>query len=87
MPIEVKRTWDGGPLREWAAKRPNGNWGIPHQKGGYAGRYVCDECLSPVNGLYEPKIGFGDGRKWLCSDCRTLLKHKQAVPAGLRRKS
>ena len=71
MAIEVKRMWDGGPLRQWSATRPlnaGGNW-VRYQSrdlDGYAGAYVCDGCRMPCRGVYfVQRVS-----KWLCKACK-----------------
>jgi hypothetical protein len=81
--IEIRRMWEGGPLRQISATA-RGRWTID-DKGEFRGPYVCDECLKPVSGIYEPKRGVGDGRKWLCAECRTKLTPKQQQPESLRK--
>lgn len=57
--LQIRRTWEGGPLRQWAPTRPQGtNW-IPYAKGGVIGSYVCDGCQVLAKGVYlviQPKI-------------------------------
>ena len=72
--IEVKRMWDGGPLRQWAPQRPlhaGSTWvfysGVI---GGYVGPYVCDQCEQPVVGVYRVY----HVKKWICKACYELIR-------------
>ena len=54
--IEIRRAWDGGPLRQWS------RYG--------KGRYVCDKCGKPTKGVWrvqEPRKWLCQ----LCRDLRT----------------
>src|SRR3974390_2818824 len=55
--IEVRRMWEGGPLRQWTAKRPSSGKWVPYEHGGFAGRYVCADCQQTVAGLYRQNAG------------------------------
>jgi len=73
MAIETKRMWETGPLRQWANERPAGksSW-TRYENGnlvGFAGPYVCDDCLQPVVGVYRQK----GGAKWICRGCYELV--------------
>ena len=83
MTITIERMWEGGPLRQVSDKSRQG-WSRG-QNAAFKGRYVCDECLRPVAGVYEPKDGFGDGRKWLCSACRAAQRPRIPQPESLVR--
>lgn len=91
--MKVLRSWQGGPLMEFSG-RPHpkqGKWTEYHTypndpERQYSRNYICDECRRVVLGLYEPKLGVGDGTKWLCSDCRNAATPKQVQPQALRRK-
>jgi len=80
----VKRAWQGGPLRNFSTA-PKANWSRHDEDRLFWGPYVCDHCQRSVNGIYEPKPGIGDGRKWLCSECRNALRPKEARPEGFTR--
>lgn len=88
--FKVIRAWEGGPLMEFSGDpHPKGRWQPYHTFENdpllqFSRNYVCDECRSTVSGLYEPKQGVGDSRKWLCGDCRNRLRPKQEQPAHLR---
>jgi len=66
MEIPIKRTWAGGPLRQFSDKPFKGS--IP-VVGGYAGAYVCDvhDHITPLDGE-EGGVRRHDGR-WLCAPC------------------
>jgi hypothetical protein len=52
--IKVLRTWEGGPLRQMAIEKASNAFipfAISVEKCNYAGRYVCEGCNQPVNGL------------------------------------
>jgi hypothetical protein len=66
---EVRRMWEGGPLRQWSAKRTN-TTGLALGHGGFAGSYVCDGCQRSVDGLYDVR----EAKKWLCGACREARK-------------
>jgi hypothetical protein len=73
--IRVVRAWDGGPLRQFAATKLSGAF-IPYAKSinghHFAGRYVCDGCQQPSNGVRRQNDGrlSGNGHsRWLCDPC------------------
>jgi hypothetical protein len=77
------RMWDGGPLRQMAATKLS-NAFIPYEGGNlpFAGRYVCDNCLKPCQGVMRQNVGSQGNAvyidRWLCDQCRrTSLKPKQ----------
>ena len=70
--IEVRRMWEGGPLRQWTAKRPSSGKWVPYEHGGFAGRYVCADCQQTVAGLYRQNAG----AKWLCEACKRKLSER-----------
>jgi hypothetical protein len=78
MAIEIKRMWEGGPLRQWSAERPlKGKW-IAYATGGFAGCYVCEWCQESADGVYFVR----EPQKWLCGACkRALGKHRNAKAA------
>jgi hypothetical protein len=68
--IEVRQMWEGGPMREFAEKRPHEHWGMPYESPvmkGYAGSYVCAKCKEVTVGVYRDKKSGG----WTCAGCRT----------------
>jgi len=80
-PHEIRRMWEGGPLRQFSADRV-GSW-TPLDTGGYGGQYICDTCKNPVSGIYEAV----DGNGWQCSDCKGVAakaapKVKKPIPAS-----
>jgi hypothetical protein len=92
MAIEVLRSWEGGPLREFSDTRARSHWTNYH--GGpksYAGNYVCENCMAKTSGVYSVRLNSGGTTasfelKWLCGPCKTLLLPKQEQPESLRRK-
>ena len=64
----VARSWPGGPLRQYAVKGHLRRDGRPDRYDPTKSAYVCDRCLEPVAGVYEPKHGEG----WLCGTCRGM---------------
>jgi hypothetical protein len=71
--VELRRMWDGGPLRRWSPKPPfegrAGSW-MTHAGaiGGYvASSYVCEECREWTVGVYYY------GGKWVCEGCKNKL--------------
>jgi hypothetical protein len=67
--------WEGGPLRQMAATKVSGTF-IPYAKTinscHFAGRYVCDGCQQPSNGVRRQNDGrlSGNGHsRWLCDPC------------------
>lgn len=91
MTFVIERSWDGGPLREFANIRPKSGWGIPyHGKSLYANQYICDLCSKRVGGLYRAveRVTIGSQNPpftkaavevttWSCSACRPKSKTKQ----------
>ena len=75
--IQTRRMWPNGPLRLWSPER-HGNF-IPYAKGGYAGRYCCDDCLEPCAGVYRVI----HASKWLCGPCKRALATR-VLAEGLR---
>ncbi len=65
---EVKRMWNGGPLRQFSEGRGTASW-TAYDGGGYAGSYICDSCSEAVLGLYLAIPGI-----WVCADCRRRAK-------------
>ena len=64
MDIEIRRMWQGGPLRQCSEKRPSNSW-ISYGSGGYAGSYVCDRCGETGDGVYRVAHA-----RWWCGGCR-----------------
>ena len=87
------RMWEGGPLRQIAATKVSGTF-IPYARTingcHFAGRYVCDGCQQPSNGVRRQNDGrlSGNGHsRWLCDPCfegrerktRTLEQKQAAI--------
>ena len=77
--IEVRESWPGGPLREFAKVRPHRTWGLHYDDAEYpwAGSYVCGQCKETAGGVYRvpaaakaasPTPGIG----WLCAACKEM---------------
>ena len=66
---EIRRMWEGGPLREWSAERAKTGM-ISYATGGYVGCYVCDKCQQPAAGLYRDK----NSNHWHCKACHPKRK-------------
>lgn len=65
--VITARAWAGGPLRQYkAASRALSREGRPERYDPTKSAYVCDRCLEPVGGVYEP----GSGKGWLCGTRR-----------------
>jgi hypothetical protein len=76
--VSLGRSWGSGPLRYFAAQRPKnaGNNWIAQAGGGFAGAYVCDECVRPSIGVYYvPRVG-----KWLCRHCKNTFRPPTIMP-------
>ena len=73
--MEIKRMWNGGPLRQFSDKPFKGS--IP-VVGGYAGNYICDvyDHVTPTEGE-ESGVRCHDGR-WLCVPCGERHEHDKA---------
>jgi len=78
--IEVRPSWPGGPLREFAKARPHSSWGLHFDDAAYpwAGSYICADCKQVVDGIYfvpnaqkSPSRTRGNG--WLCAACKEKL--------------
>jgi hypothetical protein len=81
MPIEIKRMWEGGPLRQWSdTRQTSGGWlyYTNSQMTGYAGSYVCDECRQSTPGVYY----VSSVKKWLCRACKKLAKSSKQAKAA-----
>lgn len=65
--MEIRRMWEGGPLRQFSDKREATSWHRYQSPilEGYAGQYVCDDCQEAVVGVYRQK----STGKWLCRAC------------------
>jgi hypothetical protein len=87
MTVEVLRSWDGGPLRQFSDD-PQSGWS-PYDNGPrkYAGSYVCENCGAKCVGVYfvSQNPPPGSAKSWICGPCKEKLRPKQAVPEGLRR--
>ncbi len=71
MPVEHRRMWEGGPLRQFSPERNTTckmYYESPGLKG-YVGAYVCDGCGEPSPGIYSPHHPH---RKWLCAACKRV---------------
>jgi len=72
--IYILRSWDGGPLRQFSNVKRSPSWLSYEHRGDhrrrFAGRYVCDLCQTPVNGVYEPNYRV---EAWCCRCCRSGL--------------
>ena len=75
MSITNIRMWTSGPLRQMAATKTSAAF-IPYAKSmnghHFAGRYVCDGCQQPSNGVRRQNDGrfSGNGHsRWLCDPC------------------
>ena len=90
--VEVLRSWEGGPLREFSAIRPKAGWGTPYQGiRSYANSYICETCRRPAVGVYPVRQNTGASTAngailWVCRPCKTSLEPKQEQPKHLRRK-
>ena len=78
--------WEGGPLRQMAATKVSGAF-IPFAKTingcHFAGRYVCDGCQQPSNGVHRQNDGRLSGNrhsKWLCDPCFEGRERKTRTP-------
>ena len=88
--VEIRRMWEGGPLREVYVgpplskrQRAPGQF-LLNAKGLCVGRYVCDRCQEGCNGVYHlttPSTNI----LWLCAPCKEAIRPKQKQPAQLRR--
>ncbi len=73
MDKPIERSWPNGPLRQCHVSHTALNW-----------RYVCDQCLRPVHGIYFVRDQLGNGSQWLCSECNTQAKDKRPQPESSR---
>jgi hypothetical protein len=92
------RMWIGGPLRQMATSKVAGTF-IPFAKTvnglAFAGRYVCDQCLAPCQGVRRQSVGrmsgnrhSGSGIEWLCDACIKARRPEiQSKTSTLSRKS
>ena len=78
--VQIRRMWQGGPLRLFAATKTN-NTKVGLASGGFGGSYVCDGCKRLAHGVHRVQ-SFGNGgancATWLCGRC------KAAASRGLR---
>ncbi len=81
--ITIKRSWQGGPLRQFSESPFKGS--IPVGGGCYAGAYICDlyQHQTPFDGE-DGGVKFHDGR-WLCSPCGG--RHEADKLSARRRKA
>ncbi|MGA2358644.1 MAG: hypothetical protein ABSF66_06565 [Terriglobales bacterium] len=80
--ITIKRSWQGGPLRQFSESPFKGS--IP-VVGGHAGAYICDlyDHETPFDGE-DGGVKFHDGR-WLCAPCGE--RHEADKLSARRRKA
>jgi len=85
--IQVIRMWPDGPLLQMAATKISGAF-IPFAKitngQSFAGRYVCDGCQQPSNGVRRQNDGRLNGNghsRWLCDPCFEGRERKVRTPA------
>ncbi len=90
---EVRRMWPAGPLRQFRDIRAKNNsgWTVYYSTilKGYAGSYVCEQCLSPTPGVYRlPRSENGQSdASCVCAGCRERVKPKKHHPARQTRVS
>jgi hypothetical protein len=77
--IEVRESWPGGPLREFAKVRPHGHWGLNVDSTEYpfAGSYVCGQCRETTEGVYSMPVAAKctartQGIGYLCAACKDM---------------
>jgi hypothetical protein len=77
--IEVRESWPGGPLREFAKIRPHGSWGLPFDDAEWpwAAAYVCGRCKKTAEGVYSVTAAANTkprtpGIGWLCPACKEM---------------
>jgi predicted SprT family Zn-dependent metalloprotease len=74
MTLEIKRIFDGGPLRYVSDIRQNNYW-TAQGNGQYRGPYVCDDCRQTAVGVYRVA---GEAKKntakWICRACYELIR-------------
>lgn len=76
--IEIRRMWNGGPLRQCSDEHHNGFQYYEHTDRnhpelswrGYTGAYVCEGCQKPCAGVYRVLAV----KKWLCGGCRKAVR-------------
>jgi hypothetical protein len=69
--MNVRRMWDGGPLRQFSETQASGHY-IRYSGRfltGFAGAYVCDRCRRPCGGVYLTYLS-ETGQEWLCGGCK-----------------
>jgi hypothetical protein len=84
MPIEIKRMWEGGPLRRWS-DGPQGRGWTSYQSPtlrGFAGSYVCEACQASVAGVYYVPCAL----QWLCAARKKAAKITKMKKAAVGRK-
>jgi hypothetical protein len=71
----IRAMWEGGPLRQWSSSKttltPTG-----YAEGGFAGSYVCGQCLATSSGVYRVR----EEQKWLCAPCKSTASLPGNVP-------
>jgi len=93
------RMWQRGPLRQMAASKVTSTF-IPYTRTindlTFAGRYICDRCTEPSQGVYRQNVGemsgnghSSEGIDWLCDSCvkgriRVPLTSEQRQTASMR---
>jgi hypothetical protein len=85
----MRRMWPGGPLRQFTEGKHPSSW-TPYQSSqlrGFAGQYVCDECLEPTAGVYRVISPSSSGKRpsWMCSGCRDKARVRKPQPEALVR--
>jgi hypothetical protein len=77
--VRIRRMWAGGPLRQFSTAKQRPHGGFERYTGpilnGWAGAYVCNECLSTSQGVYGPT----PSGKWLCGGCRETSKGDKSL--------
>jgi hypothetical protein len=69
---DVRRMWDGGPLRQFSDKQAAAHYvtySSPILKG-YAGAYVCGQCRWPSAGVYFVR----PVKNWFCGSCKRTIQ-------------
>jgi hypothetical protein len=83
--IEVRESWPGGPLREFAKKRPHNTWGLHYDNAEWpwAGAYVCGRCKETAEGVHQVSVAAKTqprtpGIGWLCAACKEMATSSAA---------
>jgi hypothetical protein len=65
-PVVIGQMWENGPLRKFSRERFSGAISYESRNfSGFAGSFVCAECESACDGVYQ-----APGR-WICERCRS----------------